>query len=266
MTLFRPPVSWLRARRRTTAVLAAALALATLVGTAEAVVRDRIADRIAAMAAKRLGTTPDVGLGTTPALWQLARGTLPDVELTADGVAARRMTGLTVDARLRQVRRNGHGGTVGSSTVTVDADAASLAGIGADRPDGEVADRPDGVVADRPDGVVADRPDGVVADRPDGVVVPDPAHGRFVVHLGRSGALTVPVTPSLHGRTIRVTPGRPAFAGTPLPDALAEKVTARAARTVSLTGLPLRLEPRRLTVTGTGLRLTLSGGPATVTA
>ncbi|MBY8842193.1 DUF2993 domain-containing protein [Streptomyces sp. SP2-10] len=242
MTLSRPPVSWLRARRRTTAVLAAALALATLVGTAEAVVRDRIADRIAAMAAKRLGTTPDVGLGTTPALWQLARGTLPDVELTADGVAARRMTGLTVDARLRQVRRNGHGGTVGSSTVTVDADAASLAGIGADRPDGEVA------------------------DRPDGVVVPDPAHGRFVVHLGGSGALTVPVTPSLHGRTIRVTPGRPAFAGTPLPDALAEKVTARAARTVSLTGLPLRLEPRRLTVTGTGLRLTLSGGPATVTA
>ncbi|WP_251094230.1 DUF2993 domain-containing protein [Streptomyces sp. Caat 7-52] len=242
MTLFRPPVSWLRARRRTTVALAAVLALATLVGTAEAVVRDRIADRIAAMAAKRLGTTPDVGLGTTPALWQLARGTLPDVELTADGVAARRMTGLTVDARLRQVRRNGQGGTVGSSTVTVDADAASLAGIG------------------------ADRPDGVVADRPDGVVVPDPAHGRFVVHLGRSGALTVPVTPSLHGRTIRVTPGRPAFAGTPLPDALAEKVTARAARTVSLTGLPLRLEPRRLTVTGTGLRLTLSGGPATVSA
>ncbi|MBL1084671.1 DUF2993 domain-containing protein [Streptomyces actinomycinicus] len=230
MTLFGSPPSWLRARRRTTVVLTVVLTLAAaLTGTAEVTVRDRIADRIAAAAGKRLGTTPDVGLGSTPALWQLARGTLPDVELTADGVATRHMTGLAVDAHLHQVRRSGKGGTVGSSAVTVDADAASLAGTGGS-----------------------------------GVVVPDPAHGRLVVHLGRSGALTVPVTPTLHGRTIRLVPGRPAFDGSPLPGALAQEVTARAARTIPLTDLPLELRPRRLTVTDTGLRLTLSGGHAAV--
>ncbi|WP_225826959.1 DUF2993 domain-containing protein [Streptomyces naphthomycinicus] len=230
MTLSGRPPSGPRPRRRPALVLAAVLTLTALTGTAETVVRNRIADRIAAVAGERLGTTPDVGLGATPALWQLARGTFPDVELTADGVSARHLTGLAVDARLHQVRRSGKGGTVGSSRVTVDVGTASLA--------------------------AAD------ASPPDSVVVPDPAHGRLVVRVGRGGALTVPVTPVLDGRTIRVTPGRPAFAGRPLPGALAKKVTAGAARTVPLTGLPLDLWPRRLQVVDDGLRLTLSGGHA----
>jgi hypothetical protein len=44
------------------------------------------------------------------------------------------MTGLAVDARLRQVRRSGKGGAVaGSSTVTVGIDATSLAATGTNR-------------------------------------------------------------------------------------------------------------------------------------
>ncbi|QNT91985.1 hypothetical protein HEP81_01656 [Streptomyces griseofuscus] len=217
--------------RRTVVSLASVLVLATLVGTAEAVTRGRIADRIATAAAKRLGTRPAVGLGATPVLWQLARGAFADVELTADDVAARHLTGLRVDARLSQVRRSRKGGTVGSSTVTVDIGSASLVA-------------------------------GASAGPAESVVVPDPAHGRLVVHIGRAGALAVPVTPVLDGLTIRVTPGRPTFAGRPLPDALARKVTARAGRTVPLSDLPLGLAPRRLQVTDDGLRLTLSGGRA----
>ncbi|MGW1595612.1 LmeA family phospholipid-binding protein [Streptomyces sp. NPDC002343] len=112
--------------RRTVVSLASVLVLVTLVGTAEVVTRGRIADRIATAAAKRLGTRPAVGLGATPVLWQLARGAFADVELTADDVAARHLTGLRVDAHLRQVRRSRKGGTVGSSTVTVDICSASL--------------------------------------------------------------------------------------------------------------------------------------------
>ncbi|AYG78017.1 hypothetical protein DWB77_00124 [Streptomyces hundungensis] len=210
-------------------MLTAVIALTALAGTAEAVARHRIAT----VTGKRLGTTPDVGLGATPALWQLARGNLPDVELTANGVSARRMTGLDIDAHLRQVRRSGKGGsggTVGSSRVTVDISATSLAATDASRLNTEV--------------------------------VPDLAHGRLVVRVGRAGALAVPVAPLLDGRTIRVTPGRPTFADNPLPDALAEKITGKVSRTVALTDLPLQLAPRRLEVTDDGLRLTLSGGHA----
>ncbi|MFJ4581073.1 LmeA family phospholipid-binding protein [Streptomyces echinatus] len=230
MTLSGRPVFRPRLRRRTAIVLCTVLALTALAGTAEALVRHRIAGRVAAVAGERLGTTPDVGLGATPALWQVARGSLPDVELTANGVSARHMTGLAIDAHLRQVRRSGQGGTVGSSSVTVDIGATSLATTGGSGPDTEV--------------------------------VPDPAHGRLVVHVGRAGALTVPVTPVLAGRQIRLTPGRPEFAGAPLPDALAKRITAEVSRTVALTDLPLELAPRRLEVTDDGLRLTLSGGHA----
>ncbi|OIK05235.1 LmeA family phospholipid-binding protein [Streptomyces monashensis] len=116
MTLSGRLVSRLRLRRRTTLLLAAVLALTALAGTAETLVRHRIADRIATVAGKRLGTAPDVGLGVTPALWQPARGTFPDVEPTADGVSARHTTGLAVDARPRQVRRSGKGGGVAGSS------------------------------------------------------------------------------------------------------------------------------------------------------
>ncbi|KOV58164.1 DUF2993 domain-containing protein [Streptomyces sp. MMG1121] len=230
MTFSGRILSRLRPRRRTALVLATVLALTALVGTTETLVRHLIAERIATVAGKRLGTTPGVGLGATPALWQLARGTFPDVELTADGVSARHMTGLAVDAHLRQVRRSGRGGVVGSSSVIVTVDSVSLADAG--------------------------------GSRLNNVVVPDPSDGRLVVHIGRAGALAIPVTPVLADRTIHVTPGRPTFAGSPLPDDLAKKITARVSRTVSLTGLPLDLRPRRLTVTDTGLRLTLSGGHA----
>ncbi|MER6980925.1 LmeA family phospholipid-binding protein [Streptomyces carpinensis] len=160
------------------------------------------------LAGKRLGTRPAVGLGGTPALLQLERGSLPDVELTAHGVSARHMTGLGIEAHLRKVRRSGKGSVVDSSTVTVDVNSASLAGAG--------------------------------ASRPNSVVVPGPVNGRLVVHLGHghAGALAVPVSPVLDGRTIRVTTGRPTFTGSPLPDALTKKITAKVARAVALSGGP----------------------------
>ncbi|WP_328322999.1 LmeA family phospholipid-binding protein [Streptomyces sp. NBC_00455] len=222
MTFSGGLVSVLRSRRRTVAAGAVAPALAALAATADSLVRGRIAT----VAGERPGTAPDVGVGATPALWQLARGAFTDVELTADGVSVRHLTGLGIDAHLRQLRRSGKDCTVGSSSVTVDIGTASLAG--------------------------ADE------SRPNSVVAPDPAHGRLVVHIGPAGAVAVPVTPVLAGRTIHVTAGRATFAGSPLPDALAERIT----RTAGLTDLPLELQPRRLTVTDNSLRLALSGGHA----
>ncbi|OIK00189.1 hypothetical protein BIV23_26945 [Streptomyces monashensis] len=207
-----------------------ALALSGTVGMAELVCRNRIGERFATEAGKRLGRTPSVDLGATPALLQLARGSFPDVELTADGVTVRRMSGLGIDAHLHQVRRGGHTVTVRSTTVDVDVPAASLA-------------------------------DGSLQGL-GGEVVPSPETGQLIVRLGRAGALTVPVTPALHGDTIRAVPGRPAFNGAPLPGALSHKVTDMAERSVELTDLPLALEPRRLAVTDDGLRLTLRGSPA----
>ncbi|MBX7553344.1 DUF2993 domain-containing protein [Streptomyces sp. tea 10] len=168
MTLSGRVASRLCPGRRTALVPAAVLPLTAVADTAEALVRHRIAERIATVVGTRLGTTPDVGLGDMPALWQLARGTFPDVELTADGVSARHVIGLAVDAHLHQVRRSGEGGAVGSSSVIVDVDPASLVGAG--------------------------------GSRPDSVVVPDPANRRLIARIGPAGALTVPVTPVLADR------------------------------------------------------------------
>ncbi|MEU1198066.1 DUF2993 domain-containing protein [Streptomyces sp. NPDC005813] len=217
-------------RRRTAVAALTVLALGGGAVTAEAVVRHRVGDRFATAAAERLGTVPDVGLGGTPVLMQLSRGAFPDVELTADGVTARRMTGLGVDVHLRDVRRAAGTVTVGSSTADVT--------VGADRLGGDEL------------------------KRMNGVVVPDPGTGRLLVHLGRTGALTVPVTPSLDGTTVRVTPARPTFDGAPLPDALSAKITGKVRRTVELTGLPMDMKPQKLAVTDDGLRLSLRGGRA----
>ncbi|WP_208899017.1 DUF2993 domain-containing protein [Streptomyces incarnatus] len=230
MTVFGRLISRAGARRRVTLAVVAAFALTGTVGMAEFVCRDRIGERFATEAGKRLGRTPGVDVGARPVLWQLARGSFPDVGLTADGVTVRRMSGLGIDAHLHQVRRCGHTVTVRSTTVDVEVPAASLA-------------------------------DGAFQGL-GGEVVPSPETGQLLVHLGRAGALTVPVTPTLHGDTIWTVPGRPTFDGAPLPGALAHKVTDRAERSVELTGLPLALEPRRLAVTDDGLRLTLYGGPA----
>ncbi|MFE1198549.1 DUF2993 domain-containing protein [Streptomyces olivaceoviridis] len=230
MTFFGRLSARVGARRRIAVAVATTLVLAGATGTAELVARNKIGERFATAAGTKLGKAPDVDLGGTPALWQLARGSFPNVALTANGVTVRRMKGLDIDARLRQVRRSSHGASVRSSTVYVDVDATSLASdtLGA----------------------------------LGGVVVPDPATGRLIVHLDGAGALTVPITPTLRGDTIQAVPGRPTFNGTALPTALAGKITDKAGRTVDLTDLPLELQPRQLAVTDAGLRLTLRGGPA----
>ncbi|MGW2649951.1 LmeA family phospholipid-binding protein [Streptomyces sp. NPDC001393] len=230
MTVFGRLISRAGARRRVTLAVVTTVALTGTVGMAGLFSRDKIGERFATGAGKRLGRTPSVDLGATPAQWQLARGSFPDVGLTADDVTVRRMSKLGIDAHLHQVRRSSHTVTVRSTTVDVDVPAASLV-------------------------------DGALQGL-GGVVAPGPETGQLIVRIGPAGALTVPVTPTLHGDTIRAVPGRPTFDGAPLPGALAHKVTDRAERSVELTGLPLALEPRRLAVTDDGLRLTLRGGPA----
>lgn len=223
-----------RTRRRASVAVVTICVLAGTVGAAEWVIRDRVHDRFAAAAQKRLGKAPEVDLGGTPVLWQVAQGTFPDVGLTADGVSAQRMTDLHIDARLRQVRRGADAVTVRSSTVRVGIDAESLAGDG--------------------------------LKRMNGVVVPDPDTGRLLVHLGRAGAITVPLTPTLRGEAIDVTAHQPTLHGEPLPEPLSRRIADQARRTVQLTDLPLELKAQRLTVTDDGLSLVLHGGPATLDA
>ncbi|MFH8339370.1 DUF2993 domain-containing protein [Streptomyces sp. AM6-12] len=230
MTVFGRLISRAGARRRVTLAVVAALAPTGTVGVAELVCRGKIGERFAKEAGKRLGRTPSVDLGATPALWQLARGSFPDVELTADGVTTRRISGLGIAAHLRKVRQGSRTVTVRSSTVDVDVPAVSLAG-------------------------------GTLQSL-GGVVALSAKSGQLIVRLGRVGAFTVPIAPALHGDTIRTAPGRPTFNGALPPGALAHKVTDMAERAVELTGLPLALEPRRLAVTDDGLCLTPHGGPA----
>ncbi|MEU2616848.1 DUF2993 domain-containing protein [Streptomyces sp. NPDC007157] len=234
MTLFRGLVRRARSRPRTAVAAVTVLALAGAAGAAELTVRGRMADRFATAAEKRLGETPDVGLGGTPALWQLARGICPEVELEADGASVNQFHDLDIDARLRDVRPRAGVVTVRSTTVDVGIGTGSLTGDQLRQMNGTMA--------------------------------ADPASGRLIVRAGPGGAVTIPLKPSLHGTSIEITPEQPTFNGNPLPEALSEKLTEKARRTVELADLPLELKPQRLTVTDDGLSLSLRGGPATLDA
>ncbi|MFD5139254.1 DUF2993 domain-containing protein [Streptomyces sp. NPDC058378] len=232
MTLFRGLPRRGRSRRRAAVVAVTVLALTGAAGAAEMMVRFRIADRFAAGAEERLGQSPDVGLGGTPALWQLAQGAFPDVELEAKGASVNEMMGLDIDAHLHDVRRGPDAVTVRSSTVDVGIGAESLA--------------------------------GERLQQVNGTIVPEPASGRLILRAGPGGAITLPLTPSLDSTSIRITPERPTFNGSPLPAAMSERITEKVRHAVELDSLPLELRPQRLTVTDDGLSLSLRGGPATL--
>ncbi|MEV3860175.1 DUF2993 domain-containing protein [Streptomyces sp. NPDC050095] len=205
-------------------------------GVAEFVVRHQVAGRIAGRMEQRLGTGVDVGLGWTPVMFQMARGSFGQVEVEGHDATFRRFAGVDLDAELDSVVRTGKGLKVGSSQVRAEMSDEALAGT------------------------VAGAAGGAGA----ATVTADPGSSQLVVHAGPAGRLTVAFRPSLDHDAIRLERTAVRFGERELPEGLAGQLLQGAPEKVDLSGLPLGLKPQKLTVTDDGLRLDLTGGNATV--
>ncbi|MEV6103955.1 DUF2993 domain-containing protein [Streptomyces sp. NPDC051940] len=215
------------ALRRRPLLLLGALGLAVCLAlVAEVAARSVVAGRMADGAERRLKVRPEIRFGTSPVLLHLAEGGFPEVGVSGHDATFGDFSGISFDARLSDVERRDDGVSVRRSSVRADVGADAL---GADA---------------------------------GAVVEADPGAGVLVAHAGPGGLVRIPLTPALDGTRIELRPGEPTFDGTALPPLLADRVTEQAARTIPLTGLPLDLRPRSLSVTEDGLRLQLTGGPA----
>ncbi|MCZ9342555.1 DUF2993 domain-containing protein, partial [Streptomyces sp. TRM76130] len=161
----------------------------------------------------------------------------------------RRFTGVDLEARLDDVVRTGEGLSVRDSRVTAvlpqDALTAAL-------------------------GTVTDGSMGGAA-----AVTTDPAAGELVAVAGPAGRITIGFRPVLEKdgqggsdkASIRLERTDVRVGDRVVPPALADQLLQDAAPPeVDLSGLPLGLEPDRVSVTSTGLRLDLTGGRTTVKA
>ncbi|MFI9610660.1 DUF2993 domain-containing protein [Streptomyces sp. NPDC052023] len=226
-------------RRARLVALSAAGAVLAAGGVAEAVARDRAADRLADRMERRLHTTLDVGFGPTPVMVQLARGSFSRVEVSGQGATFRRFTGVDLHAELDDVVRTGDGLSVADTRVSAELAGAALADAVASMTGGAL---------------------GAAA------VTPDPGTGELVVHAGPAGRIAVGFRPELHERGIRFERTAVKVGERTVPDALAAQLLGETPQELDLTGLPLGLEPERLAVTASGLRLELTGGSTTVKA
>src|SRR5882757_414809 len=162
---------------------------------AEAVVRAATADRLAERMGNRLSTTVDVGLGTTPVLYQITRGTFPNVEVSGDGASFRNFRGVDFDAHLSNVRRDSSQLDVSSSMVTAVLPVAAL--------------------ADTVSQAMGNSGGAGIA------VSTDPGAGELVVHAGPAQMVTVTMKPQLKGDSITLQRGRVMVGKRALPDDLA---------------------------------------------
>ncbi|NBM20010.1 DUF2993 domain-containing protein [Streptomyces sp. GC420] len=235
MTVFRRPRMPRGGRLVICAVMCGVLAVG---GLTELVMRQQAAGRFKDRMNARLGTSVDVAFGRTPVVLQLARGAFPHVEVEGDDATFRRFTGVDFHADLEHVVRSGGSLAVHSSQVRAEMSAESLA---------ETVTSATGLGA---------RGGGAT-------VTPDPDSEELVIRTGPAGRLSVAMRPELDGEGIRLERTAVRFGEREVPEGLADQLLAQAPRELDLSGLPLDLQPSRLTVTERGLRLDLRGRQAT---
>ena len=94
-------------------------------------------------------------------------------------------------------------------------------------------------------------------------VTADPSAGILRIGIGPGGLLQIQETVQLHGDTIQLSPAGMSLHGQPVPARLQDTLTSHLTIHRTLSGLPLNLTPRSLTITTTGLQVALAAGPGT---
>ncbi|MFF7613940.1 LmeA family phospholipid-binding protein [Streptomyces lavendulae] len=235
----RPALTGTRAslRRHLLLTVTSAVAVVAVAATAaaesaaDAVIRHRVAK-----AAPGLGDAVTVGVGGDWALWDLAHGSIPRLDVGSDDARVGRLSGVRVRARLDDVRLDGRA-TVGGTRAEVTVSPGAIAGA-----------------------IRAAAPSVAVAS-----VTADPAAGTVLAAVGPGGAGQLTLRPALaDGKVTLAVDGLTVF-GRSVPagrlglDRLAPGPDAGRA-------YPLGLRATSADVRPDGLHVSLEGGPGPLPA
>ncbi|GLW00563.1 LmeA family phospholipid-binding protein [Streptomyces lavendulae] len=235
----RPALTGTRAalRRHPLLTVTSAVAVVAVAATAaaesaaDAVIRHRVVK-----AAPGLGDAVTVGVGGDWALWDLAHGSIPRLDVGSDDARVGRLSGVRVRARLDDVRLDGRA-TVGGTRAEVTVSPGAIAGA-----------------------IRAAAPSVAVAS-----VTADPAAGTVLAAVGPGGAGQLTLRPALaDGKVTLAVDGLTVF-GRSVPagrlglDRLAPGPDAGRA-------YPLGLRATSADVRPDGLHVSLEGGPGPLPA
>lgn len=208
-------------------------------GVTEAVARERATELVADQVETRFDTRPDVDFGAVPVTLQLALGSFSHVEVSGHDATFRWLTGMDLHAELNEVSRTGSGASVDASTVRAEMSEEALAES------------------------IAAVTEGAVGQN--ATVTTDPDSSELVVHAGSADRLQIAFRPVLADEVIRLELAGVSLGDREISGARADELTEGATPPeIDLSGLPLDLEARRLTVTEEGVRLDFVGGHTTV--
>ncbi|MFD4531708.1 DUF2993 domain-containing protein [Kitasatospora sp. NPDC059803] len=224
-----------RRGRITRAVVLPVAVVLALAGGGEAVTRHVLESRIADRMGKALATRVTVDTGAGPALLTVLDRHLDHVTLGADNAHLGPLTGASVRITLDDLHL-AEPATASDVRATVTIPADSLAET------------------------IRDSGQGV----PVSSTRTDPATGTLLLALGPGGMGQLTLKPALAGDRVTITATSLQFLGRtitgPQLDQINTKLTARKQQA----DYPLSLKPVSLTVTPTGLALTLASGPTTL--
>jgi LmeA-like phospholipid-binding len=199
---------------------------------AETVVRSAVEGRITAAARKRLTGPVSAGIGATPALFDAVTGQIPTVTIQAPSTSMCTLRDVSVTASLTGVHRAQGGaavqGTSADVTLTTQTFTALLSRF-------------------------------ATAE-----VTADPATGDLRIGLGPGGILQADETAALQGDAITFRPASMSLMGRAVPPDLQAAIDGKLTIRRQLSRLPLNLEPRSVAVTGNGVQIHLTAGPATI--
>lgn len=221
-----------RTRLVTIAVIVVAALVAALVG-GEIYVRNRATTCLAQSFESELGTGVDVDLSWKPVLLQLVDKQIPSVTLDSDDSAFGPAKEMQVHAVVRNVdlRETAEGaGTIGSSSAEVDWPTS-------------------GILAT----VQSQSVGALISD-----VTADPEAGTLTFVVGGDGLAELTVRPTVADGMVAVQTVDASVLGFGLPNSLVDGIVE--ALTSGLQQYPLGMKATSLSVTDSGVRLTLDGG------
>lgn len=230
-----PPRPSCGIRRRDIAIAIVAAGVVTALAGGEIIARQAIEAAISRALRPSVSGTISVGIGRTPALADLVKGSISTVSVDAVGMRTCKLGDITFDAALHDVTRPGRQVRTSSSQATIiitpDALAAALA---------RTSQQFSRVL-----------------------VTPDTSQDSLAVGLGPAGVLVVDERPAISGDAVRFTPVRVLVNGSSAPPPLAQRIAARLTFMLTFPPLPMQVTPRTVQVDQDGVVLTATGGPAT---
>jgi hypothetical protein len=222
--------------RRTTVIAIAATSALVVLLAGEATVRHVIDSHITGAAQSSLTGSVHVGIGTTPALVDLARGSISTVSLTDDGMRTCKLSSLNLAAEFNHVTRQDGQIHFSGSQAAVTVPMSAIMSLLAQR----------------------------APQLGQATVEPGTANNDVTIALGPGGLIDIDEQVALHGGALQFTPKQVTFGGDPAAGLLIQRLAANATFTVDLPQLPLSIKPDSVAVDQEGVTLAAKGGAATL--